>query len=198
MRRVTVLLLSLAAAPSSLAFLASSPRFHPAPRTGAAQCGIRRGPDRPGLRLTGVGAKGLRSVLSGADAPSKEQEGDKVHGEASGNQHGDAGQQVLWKDASPQRTVGNDQKSWMNQFPNTWQPAEALALDRSLRNGELAPKAHLSCTLSSLHRERTGHGPGSVGFLRFSLPPEGPFPHSWKQSTSRVPTPSNGATNQSK
>ena len=142
MRGVTVLLLSLAASPSSLAFLGSSPRFHPAPRTGpgAAQCGLRRGAGGLRFRLAGAGLRGLRGVLLGTDARSQEQEEDTELGDATASEHGDA---VLWKDAAPQRTVGDDQKAWMNQFPNTWQPAETLALDRSLRNGELAPKALL-------------------------------------------------------
>jgi hypothetical protein len=38
--------------------------------------------------------------------------------------------ETLWKDASPQRTVDKRQLSWLNQFPNTWQPAEKLVLGK--------------------------------------------------------------------
>jgi hypothetical protein len=38
--------------------------------------------------------------------------------------------EILWKDASPQRTLDKRQISWMNQFPNTWQPAEKLVLGK--------------------------------------------------------------------
>ena len=186
MRYVTVLLISLAASPSSLAFLGSSPRFHPAPRTGpgAAQCGIRRVPGVRGLRLTGLGARGLRSVLLGTDARSQEQEEDTELGDATESKHGDAGQQVLWKDAAPQRTAGNDKKAWMNQFPNTWQPAETLALDRSLRNGKLAPKAHLGLAWSAQMENRLGTG--SPGLIRTNSQAEGAFPHVWGASTSHA------------
>ena len=37
---------------------------------------------------------------------------------------------VFWKDASPQRTIDKKQISWINQFPNTWQPAEKLVLSK--------------------------------------------------------------------
>ncbi len=38
--------------------------------------------------------------------------------------------EILWKDASPQRTVDKRKISWINQFPNTWQPAEKLVLGK--------------------------------------------------------------------
>ena len=43
------------------------------------------------------------------------------------------GKNVLWKDASPQRTLDKKQISWINQFPNTWQPAEKLLLSKDVR-----------------------------------------------------------------
>jgi hypothetical protein len=38
--------------------------------------------------------------------------------------------ETLWKDAIPQRTVDKRLISWINQFPNTWQPAEKLVLGK--------------------------------------------------------------------
>mmetsp|Transcript_19578 Transcript_19578/g.46506 ORF Transcript_19578/g.46506 Transcript_19578/m.46506 type:complete len:691 (-) Transcript_19578:123-2195(-) len=38
---------------------------------------------------------------------------------------------VFWKDASPQRTVDPEEIQYLNQFPNTWQPAETIALKAS-------------------------------------------------------------------
>jgi hypothetical protein len=48
----------------------------------------------------------------------------------------ETGRSVPWKDASPQRTVDKEQISWINQFPNTWQPAEKLLLSKDVRQNQ--------------------------------------------------------------
>jgi hypothetical protein len=40
---------------------------------------------------------------------------------------------VAWRDASPQRNAESRSISYLNQFPNTWEPAESLLLSRGTK-----------------------------------------------------------------
>jgi hypothetical protein len=142
MHRAALLVLSLAAAPAALGFLGNAPRLSQAPgrSPGAARSGLWRTAGGWRLRAVGSGPVGLRAALSETDAPPRDQDGSVVGEEAAGGRQGGNAPGVLWKDAAPQRTVGNEKKRWMNQFPNTWEPAEKLALERSQRNGPSLPQ----------------------------------------------------------
>jgi len=66
--------------------------------------------------LTPVAQSSGAQVLQDEDLKSEGKKGDPAGG--------------WWKDSSPQRTVEQAKLKYLNQFPNTWQPAESLTLKR--------------------------------------------------------------------
>eukprot|EP00286_Rhodomonas_abbreviata_P001046 CAMPEP_0181288368 /NCGR_PEP_ID=MMETSP1101-20121128/294_1 /TAXON_ID=46948 /ORGANISM="Rhodomonas abbreviata, Strain Caron Lab Isolate" /LENGTH=681 /DNA_ID=CAMNT_0023392483 /DNA_START=185 /DNA_END=2226 /DNA_ORIENTATION=- len=140
LRAAVLLLLIHSAGAFQAALLGSNflSRLHKSTTRGVVPASQRLHPlvsGNPGLRRQSFAALRIHASSSQQEAIRAEDDNEKVTGvHITETEHKvQEGAESTWKDSSPQRTLDVNQHSYLNQFPNTWEPAERIAASAPLK-----------------------------------------------------------------